>query len=136
VARRLVLLVLVAALAAGCGVRSSTPFTAKATAACLRSHGFRAVTTDPLRVGFVAAFADNGGLRAASPTNNVLTIAFAGDNQQASTQSLEQAFRNHAPKRLRPHMSDIMSVNRNAVLVWTITPLSGEADTVSGCLRS
>ncbi|HEX6787766.1 MAG TPA: hypothetical protein VF091_00890 [Gaiellaceae bacterium] len=136
--RRLVLLLAVAALVAGCGVRNSKPFTATASAACLRSHGFTSVTTDPDpgKIGFVAAFADDGGLRATSPDHNVLTVAFAADAESGSTSSIENAFRNHAPKSLRPHMGDIMSVSRNAVLVWTISPSSDDSDTVNRCLRS
>jgi len=133
---RIVLLVAVALLVAGCGVRNSDPFSPSASASCLRSHGFTSVTTESSRVGFVAAFADDGGLRATSPENNVLTVAFASDGEQGSTSSLEDAFRAHAPKSLRPHMSDIMSVNRNAVLVWTTSPSSTDSDTVNRCLRS
>jgi hypothetical protein len=136
VTRRLVLLVAVAALAAGCGVRNSKPFSATASAACLRSHGFTSVTTDPGKVGFVAAFADDGGLRATAPDKNVLTVAFAADAESGSTTSLEDSFRTHAPKSLRPHMGDIMSVNRNAVLVWTTSPSSEDSDAVNRCLRS
>jgi len=138
VIRRLVLLVAVAALVAGCGVRNSTPFSPKATASCLGTHGFTSVTTspDPGKVGFVAAFADDGGLRATSPDRNVLTIAFAADAEPSSTSSLEESFRSHAPKSLRPHLGDIMSVNRNAVIVWTISPSSTDSDTVNRCLRS
>jgi hypothetical protein len=134
VARRALLLAAVACLAAGCGVRNSKPFTAQATASCLRSHGFQRVTTDPAQVGFVAGFSANGGLRATSPTGNVLTIAFDAD--PGETASTEQAFREHAPKSLRPHLQDILSANRNAVLVWTITAASDEQDTVNRCLRS
>jgi type IV pilus biogenesis protein CpaD/CtpE len=136
VLRRVVLLVAAAALVAGCGVRNSTPFTPKATAACLSTKGFTSVTTDPGKVGFVAAFADDGGLRATSPDHNVLTIAFAADAEEASTTSLEDSFRSHAPASLRPHMGDIMSVNRNAVIVWTISPSSDDSDAVNRCLRS
>ena len=136
--RRLVLLVAVAALVAGCGVRNSTPFSAKATAACLSTKGFTAVTTDPDpgKIGFVAAFADDGGLRGTSPDRNVLTIAFAADAESGSTSSLEDSFRTHAPASLRPHLGDIMSVNRNAVIVWTISPSSADSDAVNRCLRS
>ena len=123
----------VALLAAGCGVRTSKPFTAKGTAGCLRSHGFTGVTTNPGRVGFIAGFAVNGGVRARSALGNMLTIAFTADAD--STGSTEQAFRSHAPKRLRPHMSDIMQTNRNAVLVWTTTPDPGELDAVTRCLK-
>ena len=133
-ARRLSILAAVALVAAGCGVRNSKPFNAKPTAGCLRAHGFTAVTTDPRKVGFVAAFADRGGLKATSPTDNVLTIAFA--DSPDGTADTEQAFRLHAPPSLRPHLTDIMSSSRNAVLVWTTTPKSDELDTVNRCLRS
>jgi hypothetical protein len=123
----------VAFLAAGCGVRTSKPFTAKGTLGCLKTHGFTGVTTNPLKVGFIAAFADKGGIRATSATGNGLTIAFAAD--AGSTSSTEQAFRAHAPKSLRPHLSDILQVNRNAVLVWTITPDPAELDAVNRCLK-
>jgi hypothetical protein len=123
----------VALLAAGCGVRTTKPFTARGTAPCLRSHGFTRVTTDPSRVGFIAAFADKGGISAVSPTGNRLTIAFTADAD--STGPTEQDFRARAPKSLRPHMSDIMQTNRNAVLVWTTTPDPAELDTTSRCLK-
>ncbi|MEO8571812.1 MAG: hypothetical protein ABI553_08940 [Chloroflexota bacterium] len=131
--RLLALLGLVALVAAGCGVRNSKPFTAKASASCFRNHGFTAVSTNPGKVGFIAGFADAGGIRARSATGNVLTIAFtAGPDSVAST---EEAFKSHAPKSLRPHISDIMSTNRNAVLVWTITPKADEADAATRCLK-
>ena len=123
----------VALLSAGCGVRTTKPFTAKGSAGCLKSHGFTGVTTNPLKVGFIAAFADKGGISGISPMGNRLTIAFAAD--AASTGSTEQAFRSHAPKRLRPHMSDILQTNRNAVLVWTTTPDPAELDAATRCLK-
>jgi hypothetical protein len=123
----------VALLAAGCGVRTTKPFNATGTAPCLKTHGFTAVTTDPAKVGFIAAFADRGGISAVSPLGNHLTIAFAADAD--STGPTEQTFRARAPKSLRPHMSDIMQTNRNAVLVWTTTPDPAELDTASRCLK-
>lgn len=132
--RRVGILVVVAVLAAGCGVRNSRPFTARLSAGCLRSHGFTGVTTDPGKVGFIAGFAEHGGIRATSPTGNVLTIAFTAD--PTSVASTEEAFRAHASKRYRPHMSDIMQTSRNAVLVWTITPRPEELDEAQRCLTS
>jgi hypothetical protein len=131
--RRLGLLCAIALLAAGCGVRNSKPFSASGTAGCVRSHGFTQVSTDPGKVGFIAGFADRGGLIARSPTGNVVTIAFTRDED--STKDTEDAFRSHAPAGYRRHMSDIMSTNRNAVLVWTTTPDPGELDTVNRCLK-
>jgi hypothetical protein len=123
----------VSLLAAGCGVRTSKPFNATGTAACLKTRGFTGVTTDPTKVGFIAAFADRGGVVAVSPMGNRLTIAFAADAD--STGATEQNFRARAPKRLRPHMSDIMQTNRNAVLVWTTTPDPTDLDTANRCLK-
>jgi hypothetical protein len=132
-ARWLGLALLVALVAGGCGVRNSRPFTAQASAPCFRSHGFSHVTTGAVQVGFIAGFADYGGVRATSATGNVLTVAFtAGPDSVPST---EAAFKAHAPKSLRPHISDIMSSNRNAVLVWTTTPNGDEADAATRCLK-
>jgi hypothetical protein len=128
------LLAVLTVLAAGCGVRNSKPFTAAGSEKCFKEKGFTQVTTDPARVGFIAGFAENGGLQARSPSGNVLTIAFTADED--STASTEQAFRARAPKSLRPHMSDILRVERNAVLVWTISPDPGEYDTARRCLRA
>ncbi len=132
-AAKLGLLLAVALLAAGCGVRNSKPFTAKGTAGCLKDHAFTRVTTNPALVGFIAGFADNGGIRATSPSRNTLTIAFT--DSPDSVNSTEDAFRAHAPKSLRSHMSDIMMANRNAVLVWTITPKPDELDSAQRCLK-
>jgi hypothetical protein len=130
--KRAVALAAVVALAAGCGVRSSKPYTAKGTAPCLAKHGFTGVTTKPMEVGFIAGFAENGGIRAASASGNVVTIAFTADSD--STASTVAAFKAHAPQALRSHMSDITQVNRNAVLVWTVTPKGDESDAAARCL--
>ena len=132
-ARAFGLVLLVGLLVAGCGVRTSKPYTAKGTAPCLAKKGFTGVSRKPVDVGFIAGFADNGGLKGTSPTGNVLTIAFTADSD--SVASTEAAFKNHAPKSLRPHITDIMQANRNAVLVWTITPKSDELDAVQRCLQ-
>ena len=132
-ARAFGLALLVGLLVAGCGVRTSKPYTAKGTEPCLAKKGFTGVSTKPVDVGFIAGFADNGGLKGTSPTGNVLTIAFTADSD--SVASTEAAFKNHAPKSLRPHITDIMQTNRNAVLVWTITPKSDELDAVQRCLQ-
>ena len=132
-ARALVILLAIALVAAGCGVRNSKPFTAKGSVGCFKQHAFTNVTTDPAQLGFIAGFADNGGIKAASPTGNVLTIAFTADEN--STGSTQQAFKLRAPKRLRPHMSDIMRTERNAVLVWTVSPTADEYDVARRCLK-
>jgi hypothetical protein len=136
-ARRSLVLIALAALAilaAGCGARNNKPFTAKGSAACFTKKGFTHVTIDPRKVGFIAGFADNGGLRATAANRNVLTIAFTAD--EASVTSTEQAFRNHAPAKLRPHLNDIMESQRNAVLVWTVTPTPDQLAAATSCLHN
>jgi hypothetical protein len=125
-------------VAAGCGGSGGTskPFTAQGTAPCLKTKGFSKVTTNPVKVGFIAGFADYGGVRGtAKNPSNVLTIAFAADDAAAVT-STKAAFTQHAPKKLRPHINDIMESEGNAVLVWTVTPTQAQLDDVKGCLHS
>jgi hypothetical protein len=126
-------LLLVLVLAA-CGGGSSKPYTAAGTKSCLTQQGFTGVTSNPDKIGFIASFAANGGIQAKSKTGNVLTIAFADSPDDAV--STEKAFRRAAPASLRPHMSDIMESQRNAVLVWTVSPTSQELSDAEGCLAS
>ena len=130
----LVLVVSVALVAAGCGARSSAPYTAAGTVACLKSKGFTGVTTNPVKVGFIAGFADNGGILAKAPGGNVVTIAFAGDTAGAA--QTESAFKAHATPFYRRHIGDIMESQRNAVLVWQTSPTQAQIDDALGCLGS
>jgi hypothetical protein len=127
----LVVLAALAFLAAGCG--GSHAYTAQGTVKCLSDKGFTNVTTDPAKVGFIAAFADNGGLRATAPNGNVVTIAFAGDTSGVA--GTETAFRDHASPFYKRHMSDIMESQRNAVLVWTTAPSQAQLAAALGCLH-
>ena len=126
------LVVAVLAMAA-CGGGGSKPYTAKGTAACLRTKAFKDVTTNPVQVGFIASFAENGGIRATSATGNVVTIAFAADED--ATASTRQAFRRHAPPAYRRHLNDVMRSQGNAVLVWTVTPDPGQLADAESCLH-
>jgi hypothetical protein len=128
----LVAILLVLVLAA-CGGSSSKPYTAAGTKACLGQKGFTHVTTSADKIGFIAAFAANGGLQAKSSTGNVLTVAFAED--PTSVPGIEKEYRRAAPARLRPHMGDIMESQRNAVLVWTVSPTQTELAAAEGCLH-
>jgi hypothetical protein len=133
VARRTGIVLLLALLAAGCGVRNNDPYTAKASAPCFRGAGYLGVSTDQIKVGFIAGFASNGGLIAKAPDGNTLTIAFAADETGAA--GTAAAFKRNAPKALRPHMSDILEIQRNAVLVWTTTPSADELSGALACLK-
>ncbi len=128
--RRVVALVAAALLVAGCSSEPSV-YKAEPTAKCLRGKGFR-VTTDPDKIGVVAAAAPNGGLRAFEP-GNTLTAAFGESSDDAL--GIQRAFRRFAPRRLRPHIDDVLRIQKNAVLLWTVTPPTEEMDTVFGCLK-
>lgn len=130
----LVAFALLVLVVAGCGARNSKPFTAKGSAACFTKKGFTQVTTNPVKVGFIAGFANNGGLRATASDGNVLTVAFTAD--ESSVASTEQAYRSHAPPKLRPRMNDIMEAERNAVLVWTVSPTAKQLADAKSCLHS
>ena len=132
--RRLLLLVPLALVAAACGQSAAKPFTAAPTASCLRGKGFQ-VSTNDAEIGLVASTAANGGLRATPKGGgNTLVLAFAADGKGAA--SIEGAFRRFAPKKLRPHLGDVMSAKRNAVLLWTVSPTAEQQATVLACLRS
>jgi hypothetical protein len=124
---------LLAALVAGCGAHSAKPYTAAGTRPCLTQKGFKHVTTDPVKVGFIAGFAENGGVQGRAKDGNVLTIAFAAD--ASSVASTELAFKNHAPPKLRPRINDIMESQGNAVLVWTISPTPKQLADAESCLH-
>lgn len=137
----LVLAGLISALVvAGCGTGSGSgsggakPYTAAATAPCLKQKGFTDVSMGAAKVGFIAGVAKNGGLYAKSPGGNPLTIAFAADAKDAA--ATEVSYKQHAPPSLRPHIFDIMESQSNAVLVWTESPSQDQLSLVLGCLRS
>jgi hypothetical protein len=128
-----VALLTLAVLAAGCGARSNTPFTAKGSISCLRKQGFTRVSDSPANVGFIAGFAANGGLTGTSPSGNQVTVAFTDSSD--NVESTEKAFTLHAAPTLRPHMKDVLSANRNAVIVWTEGPSSDDQSKLNGCLK-
>ena len=129
--RPFLLLIVLSALLAGCGGAEPSVYKAPGSAKCLRKLGYRVVTQDQ-QVGVVAAAAPNGGLRAFEPGNTV-TIAFGEDSDDAL--KIQGAFRRFAPKKLKPHIDDVMRMQKNAVLLWTVTPPVDEMNKVFGCLK-
>jgi hypothetical protein len=125
------ILLLTGLLLAGCSSGEPSTFKAEPTAKCLSGKGYR-VTTDDTEVGVIAANAPNGGLRANEP-GNTLTIAFGQDSDDAI--QIAAAFKRFAPKKLRPHILDVMRTQKNAVLLWTVTPPQEEQDKVFACLK-
>jgi hypothetical protein len=130
VQRSLLLIPLVAFLAA-CSSGEPSVYKADGTATCLHKLGYRVTTVDR-EVGVVAAAAPNGGLRAFEPGNTV-TIAFGANSDDAL--QIEGAFKRFAPKKLKPNITDVMRVQKNAVLLWTVTPPEDEMNKVFGCLK-
>lgn len=128
--RRAAAFALLGLVAASCGAGTSA-YKADGTAACLQKGGYR-VTTDPAKIGVIAAGAPNGGLRAYEP-GNAVTIAFAGNSDDAL--AIQRAFRRFAPRKLRRHIADVMRTQGNAVLLWTITPPQEELNKVYACLK-
>ena len=129
--RRVFLLVALALLIAGCGDTEPSVYTAEPTAKCLRKEGYR-VTIDPEKLGIVEANTANGGLLASKP-GNALRIAFGANSDDAL--GIQRAFRRFAPKKLRPNISDVMRTQKNAVLLWTVTPPLEDMNGVFACLK-
>jgi hypothetical protein len=129
--RSLWALLLLAAFAAGCNGEPST-YKAAPTANCLRSKLHYDVTTDPAQLGIVERNAPNGGLLARHP-GNAFRIAFAESSGAAP--GLQRGFRIFSSKKVQPHITDIMRTNKNAVLLWTVTPPQEEINSVYGCLK-
>jgi hypothetical protein len=120
-----------AVLFVGCGVQETRVYHLSATAGCLRDAGYR-VRTDADNLGVVEAAAPLGSLRAFEPGNNV-TISFGNDHRDAV--NISKLYRKFAPKKLRPHINDVMEIQKNAVLLWIITPPTEEHGKVIGCLK-
>jgi hypothetical protein len=116
----------------GCGAKATSVYRIDATAGCLRDAGYR-VRTDADHLGIVAAAAPLGALRAFEPGNNV-TISFG--NNHAEAVNVSKLYRKFAPKKLRPHIDDVMEIQKNAVLLWIVTPPVDDHDKVVGCLKA
>jgi hypothetical protein len=113
----------------GCGATNT--YHVDGTAKCLKDADYR-VRTDSDNLGVVAASAPLGSLRAFQPGNTV-TISFGEDYRDAV--NISELYRKFAPKKLRPHIDDVMEIQKNAVLLWTITPPMADHDKVVGCLK-
>jgi hypothetical protein len=125
------LLVLVLALvAAGCETEPSA-YKAEPTAKCLRDDGVT-VVTERSELGVVERSAENGGLIAYTQ-NNAVRIAFGVNEEDAL--GIQEGYRRFVPEKVRPHIDDVRRTEKNAVLLWTVTPSSEDADKVNDCLK-
>jgi hypothetical protein len=129
--RRLIPLVLAVALVAGCGNPVHNHYSIKDTAPCLEKLGYN-VDRDASDHGPVEGSASGGALLATEPGNAVV-MTFSANGREAA--NIKRAYKTFAPKKLRPHINDVMESQKNVVLRWTITPPSAELDRVLGCLK-
>ena len=123
--------VAVVAAAAGCGSNAVRVYHVDSTVKCLRDAGYR-VNDKADELGVIPSAAPVGALRAFEPGNTV-TISFGSDHREAV--NISKLYRKFAPKRLRKHIDDVMEIQKNAVLVWTVTPPTDDHEKVLGCLK-
>jgi hypothetical protein len=123
--------VLLAALAAGCGNPVHSHYGVKGTATCLTKLGYT-VNTNAAQLGPVEDSATEGALLAKEP-GNAVRITFSADHKQA--ENIMAAYHKFVPRRIRKHLGDVLSSQKNATLLWTITPPPEEMQRVLGCLR-
>jgi hypothetical protein len=128
---RRVALALLAIPLAGCGNPVHSHYSVNQTAPCLRKLGYK-VSTNAEKLGPVEASATGGAL-VAREKGNALRITFSDNSSQAK--NIEDAYKRFSPPKRRKHINDVMSMQHNAVLLWTITPPKDELDRVLGCLR-
>ena len=121
----------VALLVAACGDTEPDAYTAGPTAECLREDGYH-VVTDPAQLGVVEANTANGGLLASKP-GNALRIAFGANSDDAI--GIQRGYRRFVSKRVRPHISDVIRTQKNAVMLWTVTPPLEDMNQVFDCLK-
>ena len=121
---------LLALLAAGCETEPST-YKAGPTASCLREQGLE-VVTEHSQLGVVERSTDNGGLIAYTE-GNAVRIAFGANEED--TLGIQEGYRRFVPKKVKPHIGDVMRTEKNAVLLWTVTPSNEVSDQVTGCLK-
>jgi hypothetical protein len=122
---------LIGLVVAGCAGNAARVYHVDPTAGCLKEAGYR-VLTDPDSLGVIPSSAPLGALRAFEPGNTV-TISFASRHREAM--NISELYRKFAPKKLRPHIDDVMEIQKNAVLVWTVTPPTEDHEKVLGCLK-
>lgn len=128
---RVLLLLAAGAVVAGCGNPVHNHYSIKDTAPCLEKLGYT-VDRDASDHGPVEASSSEGALLATEPGNAVV-MDFSANSDEAA--NIKKAYARFAPKKLRPHINDVMESQKNVVLRWTITPPRDELDRVLGCLK-
>jgi hypothetical protein len=114
-------------LAAGCG--GTTRYTLEETRECLRAvPGIE--LRQPPRSDFVASTALGGAFNVKFPANQV-TASFGEDEAEAGR--LATAYRRFRGENIG--IESALQVERNAVLIWGISPSDPERRTIEECLK-
>ena len=124
--RRAALLLALVVLAAGCG--GTKRYSLAKTRACLAQKGARING----KLDFVASTATGGAFRALLRPNFV-TIAFG--NSENDAKQLELAYHRFAFANVRKGLGDVLTRDRNAVLLWHEHPQDRDATLVTRCLK-
>ena len=115
-----------ALVVAGCG--SPPRYSLEKTRTCLKDGGAAIV---PPKSDFVAQSATAGAFRAELKGDNAVTIAFGRTDEEAK-QTADGYVRFHAKN---VGISDILSLDRNAVLLWKEHPSQRDLAVVNDCLK-
>ena len=125
--KRIAALGLVVAMLGACGGNDPPEHVSLGpTEACLEAAGVPVSRKD---LDFVASTALGGGLRA-RPDANSVTIAFGESADDALR--IEQAYQQFSGPDIPLH--DLLSRDRNAVLLWEEPPSEEQRNLVTGCL--
>jgi hypothetical protein len=122
----LLLLVLLALLAAGCG--GSTAYSAEKTKQCLVGRG--ATITGPL--DFVASTATGGAFPASLGDNSVKLVFGQSEND---AKQIVAAYEKFAFPNVRHGLPDVLRRYNNVVTLWHVHPQDSDLSLVVGCLR-
>ena len=122
----ILLAVILAALAAGCGGSSSHIYSLGKTKACLQ--------TKPVRLGgpldFVASTATGGAVKIHT-TDNFLTLVFGKTVDDAN--NIADAYRRFAARNVG--INDVLVQDQNAVMLWHKHWSQPDLDLITGCLK-
>lgn len=125
--RRLLAILGLCLLAAGCGGGGSSDYTAQKTEACLAKKGLKISHM----VDFVASTATGGSFKTFLPDNDV-TVVFGDTSADAS--NIDQAYRRFHAENVG--IDDVLYADRNAVMLWHFHPSDADRSTIGECLTS
>lgn len=118
-----------AAVVAAAGCAGTSRYSLEATRECLKETSGIQVRQPPAS-DFVASTALRGSLNVKFPDNQV-TVSFGEDEAEAAR--LATAYRRFKGENIG--IESALQEEKNAVLLWGITPSPADRATVSGCLK-